>query len=92
MNDYVGYHGLIWFLLVGGLAGWAASVLVSGGGMGILVDICVGIAGAFVGSFIANSLNWYVYGFWGVLGVSILGSVLLLMVFRGFYGKKRQRA
>lgn len=91
MNDYVGFHGFIWFLLVGGLAGWLASVLVTGGGMGILVDIVVGVAGAFVGGFIANSMNWYVYGFWGVLGVSILGSLILLVIFRGFSGRRSLR-
>ena len=88
MNDYVGFHGLIWFLLVGGLAGWLGSVLVTGGGMGILADIAVGVAGAVLGGFLANSLNWYVYGFWGVLGISLLGSVILLVLFRGFSGRR----
>jgi len=88
MNDYVGFHGLIWFLLVGGLAGWLGSVLVTGGGMGILADIAVGVAGAVLGGFLANSLNWYVYGFWGVLGVSLLGSLILLVLFRGFSGRR----
>ena len=92
MYDYTGFHGLIWFLLVGGLAGWLASVLVSGGGMGILADIAVGVAGAFVGGFLANFFNWYVYGFWGVLGISLLGAVLLLVLFRKFPGRRRRRA
>ncbi len=92
MNDWIGFHSLVWFLLVGGLAGWLASVLVTGGGMGIFADIAVGVAGAVVGGFLANSLNWYVYGFWGVLGVSLLGSVILLVLFRGFSGRRRQRA
>jgi uncharacterized membrane protein YeaQ/YmgE (transglycosylase-associated protein family) len=91
MHDYVGYHGLFWFLIVGGLAGWLASVLVTGGGMGILADIAVGVAGAFVGGFLANSFNWDIYGFWGVLGISLLGSIILLVIFRGFSGR-RQRA
>jgi uncharacterized membrane protein YeaQ/YmgE (transglycosylase-associated protein family) len=90
MYDYVGFHGLIWFLLVGGLAGWLASLLVSGGGMGILADIAVGVAGAFVGGFVANTLNWTVYGFWGVLGISLLGSLVLLVIFRGFSGRRQR--
>ncbi len=83
-------HDFIWFLVVGGLAGWLGSVLVTGGGLGIFADIAVGVAGAFLGGFIANSLNWYVYGFWGVLGVSIMGAVILLVIFRGFFGSKRK--
>jgi uncharacterized membrane protein YeaQ/YmgE (transglycosylase-associated protein family) len=59
--------------------------------MGILADIAVGVAGAVLGGFLANSLNWYVYGFWGVLGVSFLGALILLALFRGFSGR-RQRA
>ena len=90
MHDPIMFHDLIWFLLVGGFAGWLASVLVTGGGMGILADIAVGVAGAVVGGFIANSLNWYVYGFWGVLGVAVMGAVILLVLFRGFLGPRQK--
>ncbi len=92
MNDWIGFHGMFWFFVVGGLAGWLGSVLVTGGGMGVLADIAVGIAGAIVGGFIANTLNWYVYGFWSVLGVSLLGSVILLVLFRGFNGRRGLRS
>lgn len=85
------FHNLIWFLIVGGFAGWLASVVVTGGGMGIFADIAVGVAGAMVGGVLADSLNWNIYGFWGVLGISILGSIILIVIFRGLFGK-RQRA
>ncbi len=88
MNDSIEMHNLLWFLLVGGLAGWMASVLVTGSGLGILADIVVGIVGAFVGGLLANFFHWYFYGFWEVLGVSIVGAVILLVVFRGFAGKR----
>ena len=83
-----GLHDFVWFLIVGGFAGWIASVLVTGGGMGILADIAVGVAGAVIGGIIANSLNWYIYGFWGVLGVSVLGSLILLGLFRLIFGSR----
>jgi uncharacterized membrane protein YeaQ/YmgE (transglycosylase-associated protein family) len=89
MEFSIGLSNIIWFLLVGGLAGWLASVLVQGGGMGIIADIAVGVAGSVVGAILCNWLNWYVYGFWGVLGVSVLGSVILLVLFRAFSGSRR---
>jgi uncharacterized membrane protein YeaQ/YmgE (transglycosylase-associated protein family) len=82
-------HNLIWFLIVGGLAGWLAASLVTGGGLGIFADIAVGVAGALVGGILADSLHWYVYGFWGVLGISVLGAAILLVIFRGFSGVRR---
>jgi len=85
-----GVHDFVWFLIVGGFAGWLASVLVTGGGLGILADIAVGVAGAVLGGFIADGLNWYVYGFWGVLGISIMGAVILLMIFRIFFGSRQK--
>ncbi len=83
-------HNLVWFLLVGGLAGWLASSLVMGGGMGIIADIAVGVAGALVGGILADSFNWNIYGFWGVLGVSILGAMILIVLFRGLSGRWRR--
>jgi uncharacterized membrane protein YeaQ/YmgE (transglycosylase-associated protein family) len=45
--------GLLSWVLIGGLAGWAASHLVGGRG-GIIYDIIVGIVGALLGGFIMN--------------------------------------
>jgi len=38
---------LAW-IIVGGAAGWLASLVVKGGGMGIVMDIIVGIVGAII--------------------------------------------
>ena len=89
MHDYSGFHHLIWFLVVGGLAGWLSSLLVIGRGMGVLADIVVGIAGALVGGLLADVLHWDIYGFWGVLGISVLGAVILLVLVRGLSGSRR---
>ncbi len=89
MHDTMGFHDLLWFLVVGGLSGWIASVLVTGGGMGILAEIFIGIAGAFLGGFLAYQFNIAVYGFWGVVGMSILGAVILIVILRAFSGSRR---
>lgn len=62
-------EGIIIFLLVGGVAGWLAGVIVRGGGFGIIGNIAVGIIGAFVAGFL-----FPVFGI--SLGVGIVASIL----------------
>jgi uncharacterized membrane protein YeaQ/YmgE (transglycosylase-associated protein family) len=49
---------------------------------GIIVTILLGIAGAFVGSFIGRALGWYPAGGGAGYIMSTLGAVLLLFVYR----------
>jgi uncharacterized membrane protein YeaQ/YmgE (transglycosylase-associated protein family) len=73
---------LIW-LLVGAVAGWLASVIVKGGGLGLLGDIVVGIIGAFVGSWLLARLGFHLgAGLIGVIASATLGAVLLLLILR----------
>ena len=45
---------LIVWLIVGGIAGFLASKVINGRGMGVPMDIVVGIVGAFIGGFLAT--------------------------------------
>ena len=47
---------LIVFLIIGGLAGALAGRVVSGHGYGILMDIVVGVVGAFIGGWLISTL------------------------------------
>lgn len=78
--------GFIWFIIMGGIIGWLASLLMRrDASMGIFLNIIVGI----IGSFIGNSLLAFVFGggtigAWppdlsGVLG-ALLGAVILLAI------------
>ncbi|MFN7740598.1 MAG: GlsB/YeaQ/YmgE family stress response membrane protein [Cyanobacteriota bacterium] len=74
---------VLWFLLVGVIAGWLAGVLVKGGGFGLIGDLVVGIIGALIGGLLFSSLAGLAGG--GLLGsilVATLGAVLLLVVLR----------
>ncbi len=75
--------GIIAWLIVGLLAGFLASMVMRGGGYGIVGDIIVGLVGAFLGGLIANLLipdaN---FGFWGSLIVSIIGACVLIAILR----------
>ena len=74
---------VLWFLLVGVIAGWLAGVLVKGGGFGLIGDLVVGIIGAFIGGFLFSGLAGAAGG--GMVGsilVATLGAIILLVVLR----------
>jgi uncharacterized membrane protein YeaQ/YmgE (transglycosylase-associated protein family) len=75
--------GFIAWLIVGAIAGWLAGVLVKGGGFGVLVDIIVGIVGAFIGGWLAGILGIHVGGGWiASIVTATVGAVILLFVLR----------
>ena len=78
--------GLILWIILGALAGWAASMIM-GSGRGIFGDIILGIIGALVGGFTMS-----LFGQPGVTGfnmysilVAVLGSVILIWMGRMLY-------
>ena len=73
---------LIWFLLIGLIAGWLAGVIMRGGGFGIGGDIVVGIIGAFIGGFIFRALGVTAYGTLGEIVMAVVGAVILLFLLR----------
>lgn len=76
-------NGLIWFLVVGLIAGWLAGVLVKGGGFGILGDIVVGILGAVIGGFLFSSAGvWPGGGLLGSILVATVGALVLIFLLR----------
>lgn len=77
--------GLIGYIIIGGIAGWLASKLVRGGGSGILVDIVVGVVGAFVaGIVLLNFAHVDVNGggYWFTFFIALGGAVVLLWLVR----------
>jgi len=74
---------IIWFILVGLVAGWLAGILMKGGGFGVLGDIVVGIVGAVIGGFLFSTFGVSTGG--GLLGaiiVATIGAVVLIFVLR----------
>lgn len=79
----MGAHGLIAWLVIGAVAGWLAGMLVKGGGFGLIVDIIVGIVGAFIGGWLAGVLHISLGGGWiGSIITAVIGAVILLFVIR----------
>ncbi len=70
-------------LLIGAVAGWLAGVVVVGGGFGLLGNILVGIAGAFIAALLFPRLGLGLTlggGLVGAIVTSALGAIVLLLI------------
>jgi len=71
---------LIVTLIVGGLIGWLASLIMkTDAQMGILANILVGIIGSFLGHWLAGTMGLAVTGPARWL-VSLLGAIVLIVI------------
>ncbi|HEX4854296.1 MULTISPECIES: GlsB/YeaQ/YmgE family stress response membrane protein [Arenimonas] len=71
---------LIIFLLIGALAGWLAGVVMKGRGFGVLVNIVVGVLGAFFGGWLLPKLGLSFGGDMGLFITAFIGAILLLAI------------
>ncbi len=77
--------GILIWIIVGAIAGFVASKVLTGKGMGLLWDIVAGILGAFLAGWLAGLVGISVSpGTFTVGGVvsAFVGAVILLVVFR----------
>lgn len=77
---------VVWWLLVGLIAGFLASVVMRGGGYGIVGDIIVGLVGALIGGFLASLLGLGAGGFVGTVIIAFIGAVILIAILRAVTG------
>jgi uncharacterized membrane protein YeaQ/YmgE (transglycosylase-associated protein family) len=85
---------IILWLILGGIAGWLASLVVRGTGLGIIGDIVVGIIGGFIGGFIVSlfgGAGMTGFNIWSLI-VAVIGAIVLLLIVRLFTGGTRRRA
>ena len=75
--------GLLYWIIVGLIAGWLAGQVMKGGGYGVLVDIVLGILGGIVGGWFFGVLGiWPGGGVIGSIIVAFVGAVILVAVTR----------
>lgn len=72
--------GLIATLIIGGIAGWLAGVIMKGQGQGLLMNIVIGVIGGFIGGFVFSLLGFGYTNVVGSLVVATVGAVILLWV------------
>ena len=76
---------MLYTLLIGLLAGAAAKFLTPGKDPGgWIITILLGIAGSFVGTFLGRSIGHYQDGQAAGFIASIIGAVVLLLIYRLF--------
>jgi len=74
--------GLIWWIIVGLIAGWLAGKVMKGGGYGVLMDIILGIAGGILGGWVFGLLGIHAGGIIGSIIVAFIGAVILVWITR----------
>ena len=74
---------ILWWIIVGLIAGFITGKLMKGSGFGPIMDVVVGIVGAVIGGFIMQHLGYAGQG--GLIYtvfVAVLGAVLLTLLLR----------
>jgi uncharacterized membrane protein YeaQ/YmgE (transglycosylase-associated protein family) len=81
---------IIGWLVLGLIAGFIASRIVNKSGAGFIVDLVLGIVGAFVGGFLFSLV-----GHAGVTGfnlysmlVAVVGAIVVLLIYHAIFGRR----
>lgn len=75
---------LIVTLIVGGIIGWLASVVMkTNAQMGVISNVIVGIVGSALGGWLFALLGLAAYGAIGRLIMGVAGAALLIVILRG---------
>jgi uncharacterized membrane protein YeaQ/YmgE (transglycosylase-associated protein family) len=83
-------HSIIWTLVIGLLIGAVAKLLMPGRDPGgCLITMLIGIAGAYVASYLGQKLGWYQEGQPVGFLASVIGAMLLLLLYRLIAPRRR---
>ncbi len=73
---------MIYWIVVGLIAGWLAGKVMKGGGYGLLIDIILGMLGAIVGGWVFGLLQLHAGGPIGSIIVAFVGALILVWITR----------
>jgi len=73
---------LIWFLIIGLIAGWLASLLMKSGRQGIVEYLVIGVIGALLGGWLFSLVGISAGGFIGSLITATVGAIVLIFLLR----------
>jgi len=73
---------ILWFLLVGLIAGWLAGKVMKGRGYGLVGDLVIGVIGAIVGGFLFGLLGISAGGLLGAIITAFVGAVVFIYLLR----------
>jgi uncharacterized membrane protein YeaQ/YmgE (transglycosylase-associated protein family) len=82
--------GIIGTIIIGLLAGIVAKFLMPGRDPGgFIITILLGIAGAFVATYLGQAVGWYRAGEGAGFIGAIIGAVIILFIYRLIAGRSR---
>jgi uncharacterized membrane protein YeaQ/YmgE (transglycosylase-associated protein family) len=82
-------HSIVWILLIGLVVGAIAKLLMPGKDPGgCIVTMLLGIAGAFVASYLGQAVGWYQPGQPAGFIASVVGAILLLLLYRFLFRRR----
>ena len=83
-------YGILGWIVIGGLAGAVAKLLMPGKDPGgCIITILLGIAGALLAGFLGKSIGWYDPGEGAGFVAAIVGAFLILLIYRLVLSRRR---
>lgn len=80
---------IIWTILIGFVVGIVAKFLMPGRDPGgFIITVLIGIAGSFIASYLGRAMGWYQLGESAGFIAAVLGSIILLFVYRLIAGRR----
>ena len=82
---------IIWTIIIGFLAGVVAKFIMPGNNepSGFIMTTILGVLGSFVASYLGQALGWYKAGEGAGFIASVVGAIILLVIYGFFAGKSR---
>lgn len=80
---------IIWAVIIGGLAGALAKLLMPGRDPGgFIITILLGIAGSVVATWLGEQIGWYHDGEGAGFIGSVVGAIIILVIYRMVAGRR----
>ena len=81
--------GILWTIIIGFIAGVIAKFLMPGRDPGgFIITTLLGIAGAFVATYLGEAVGWYRAGEGAGFIGAILGAIIILAIYRMVVGRR----
>jgi uncharacterized membrane protein YeaQ/YmgE (transglycosylase-associated protein family) len=88
---------VIAWVIIGLIAGLFAGLLIRGRGLGVISSVVVGLFGALLGGFlftvlriqVPSAFNGGITLAWADMFIAFIGAVIVLLLFGGFYRRRR---
>jgi len=71
---------IIWFLIIGLIAGWLAGQIMRGRGLGLIGNLIVGVVGSVIGGFLFGLIGRSFSSPIGSLITATIGAIVLLWI------------